>query len=338
LLAALGAAASIAALWRGHIEPAESLSRLAADADRRAIRPALLSRSDSLGTVARAVDTALRDRAEFELERARNEERIETTLRQRARQLYDAKDRAEAANRAKSAFLATMSHELRTPLNVIIGFSGMMHQQMLGPIGVAKYVDYVADINRSATHLLSIVNDILDLSRIESNAIDLREENFELAPLVEECAAMLSDRIRAKQIALAVNVAPNVPAIRADRRRIKQILINLLSNAEKFTESGGRIGIHVTRNPEGWIEFVVSDTGIGMTEAEIATALTPFGQVDSRLARKYEGTGLGLPLTKAMAEMHQGRLDIESEPGRGTRVRILLPAMRAVAHLAATHA
>jgi signal transduction histidine kinase len=224
-----------------------------------------------------------------------------------------------------------MSHELRTPLNAVIGFSGIMQQQMLGPLGAKKYVDYAADINRSATHLLGIVNDILDMSKVEAEAVDLKEEAFALAPLLEECASMLRDRTKAKNIAFAVNAAPTVPELRADRRRIKQVLLNLLSNAEKFTEAGGRIGLYATTAEGGGVKFVVTDTGIGMSAADIATAMTPFRQVDSRLARKYEGTGLGLPLTKAMVEMHQGRFVIESEPNKGTTVTVFLPAARCVA-------
>jgi signal transduction histidine kinase len=337
LLAAAAAAFGAAALWRGHLDPARRLAELARHPRSLALPQRLLARRDAAGLVARDLDGARRAGAEIERERAETEERIETTLRQRARQLFEAKERAEAANRAKSTFLANMSHELRTPLNAVIGFSGIMQQQMLGPLGAKKYVDYAADINRSATHLLGIVNDILDMSKVEAAAVDLKEEAFAVAPLVEECAAMLRDRVKAKNISFAVNAAPTVPEIRADRRRIKQVLLNLLSNAEKFTEAGGRIGLYATTAEGGGVKFVVTDTGIGMSAADIETAMTPFRQVDTRLARKYEGTGLGLPLTKAMVEMHQGRFVIESAPGKGTTVTVFLPAERCVSARAPIH-
>jgi signal transduction histidine kinase len=235
-----------------------------------------------------------------------------------------------AVNRAKTDFLANVSHELRTPLNAIIGFSEMMQQEAFGPLGDGKYREYVADIHDSGTHLLRLINDILDLSKIESGKADLADEVIDVARTMRACLRIVAERAGDAGIALDSAIAPELKAIRGDERKVKQILINLLSNAIKFTGAGGRVTARAAIRVDGEIEFAVTDTGIGIAPEDIPRVTLPFVQVDSGLDRRYEGTGLGLTLTKALTEQHGGRLEIESEVGAGTTVRVILPGERVV--------
>jgi len=239
-----------------------------------------------------------------------------------------ARDYAEAANRSKSQFLANMSHELRTPLNAILGFSEMIRDTMLGPIGNAGYRDYAADINRSGLHLLQLVTDILDMSKAEARHLALNEEICDPARVVDGSVSMVRDTARNAHVALLVAPMDDTPWLFADERRLRQILINLLSNAIKFTLPGGRVTVAMQVEPEGALAITVKDSGIGMSEAHIEIALTPFGQVDSRLNRKYEGAGLGLPLTRQLLELHDAELEITSDLGHGTRATARFPAYR----------
>jgi PAS domain S-box-containing protein len=235
-----------------------------------------------------------------------------------------------AVSRAKTEFLANVSHELRTPLNAIIGFSEMMRQEAFGALD-GKYREYANDIYDSGTHLLRLINDILDLSKIESGRTDLADEVIGVARALRACTRLVTERADQAKVALETKLAPDVEAIRGDERKIKQILLNLLSNAIKFTKPGGRITVSVGRRVNGEIEIAVADTGIGIPADDIPRVTQPFVQLDSGLDRRYDGTGLGLALTKAMTEQHGGRLEIESEVGVGTTVRVILPAERLVA-------
>jgi signal transduction histidine kinase len=248
------------------------------------------------------------------------------------------KDAAEQASRAKSEFLATMSHELRTPLNAIIGFSEIIRDQAFGPVGSTKYSDYANDINDSGQHLLGLINDILDLAKIESGADELYEEQIDIEEFVHSVMTLVGRRAEEGEIRLTWDLPEHPPALRADNRKLKQILVNLLSNAIKFTPAGGRVTLKATVNKDGSYEFRVSDTGIGISADDIPKALSKFGQVDGALNRQYEGTGLGLPLTKALVEIHGGNLDLESEVGVGTSATACFPAERVVAPADGSHA
>jgi signal transduction histidine kinase len=241
-----------------------------------------------------------------------------------AEETQGAKQRAEAANISKSRFLANMSHELRTPLNAIIGFSDLMKGQLLGPIGSPRYLEYAKDIHASGTHLLSLINDVLDMSKIEAGRYVLHPEPLDGAELLRACARLVRVRAGEAGVALTVAEAPEL-ALTADSRALKQILLNLLSNAIKFTPAGGVVDIAAAREGEG-VVFTVADTGIGISPDDLPRVGKRFEQVDNSLTRKGEGTGLGLALSRALAELHGGTLTIASTLGQGTTVKVWIPA------------
>ncbi len=246
----------------------------------------------------------------------------------REAQLATALADAEAANRAKSSFLALMSHELRTPLNAIIGFSEVLSSELFGPHGVPRYREYSADIHGAGKHLLALINDILDLSKYEAGKMDLRCEPFGIGELFRDCQRMVAVRAQESGIDVLLDLPRGLPLLDADRRRVKQILLNLLSNAIKFTPAGGHIRLGAAVAADGGLCLGVTDTGIGMSPEQIPLALEPFRQIDSPLSRSQEGTGLGLSLVKALTEQHDGSLRIESVPNKGTTVRVQFPAER----------
>ncbi len=248
-------------------------------------------------------------------------------LRRNQDRLTAAKDAAEAANRAKSEFLANMSHELRTPLNAIIGFSGMMSDRMFGAIH-EKYAEYAAVIGDSGRHLLAIINDILDLARDDANRLIVAEEEVEIGRVVDLSSRIVQELAWKAEVDFVTESEDSLPNVLGDTAKLTQILVNLLSNAIKFTPAGGKIRLKVGREPRGGLIFRVADTGIGMSPEQIPIALSPFGQIDSGLNRKYDGVGLGLPLTKRLIELHEGTIAITSEPGRGTTVDFHLPQER----------
>ena len=248
--------------------------------------------------------------------------------RKHTRQLQRSMDDAKTANQAKSEFLANMSHELRTPLNAILGFSEMMTHQVFGKLGARQYEEYVGHIHHSGRHLLDIINDILDLSKVESGKLQLQEEDIDLCTMFQDVRTVLEPKAQKLQQNISVVVDEDVPYLHADRRLIKQILLNLLSNGVKFTPPHGNIRLIGHKLEDGAIQMEVADTGIGMTPQELEVALTPFGQAGTTSTRSHEGTGLGLPLVKDLVELHGGTIKINTRKNIGTSVLITFPVER----------
>lgn len=253
-------------------------------------------------------------------------------LKQREEALVEAREAAEKANKARGEFFAKMSHELRTPLNAIIGFSDIMGAEKFGGLGAPQYKLYVHDIHESASHLLNVINDILDVSKAEAGKLELIEQNVSLLSAVQSSVRMVIEKAEKNRIEIVSdNVDPNL-ILRADSKKLKQILINLLSNAVKFTLPDGKIEITTRLDKDGNAVLSVKDSGIGMKEEDIPKALTPFAQIDNSLTRQHDGTGLGLPLCVALAELHGGKLSLESKAGAGTCVQVTFPKSRIVNH------
>jgi signal transduction histidine kinase len=240
-------------------------------------------------------------------------------------QLVRAQTLAESANRAKSEFLANMSHELRTPLNAIIGFSEIIKDQAFGPVGQPRYAEYAKDIYDSGGSLLQLINDILDPTKVEAGKMELQKSFVDVAVIMRRCMRLIKDRASKSNVRLKVSFDSNLPLLLADEGRLRQIAVNLLSNAIKFTPAGGQIVLSAGVDQHGAIFIRVADTGFGMSSAEIEVALERFGQTASARSRPSEGTGLGLPLTKSLVELHGGQLGIDSVPGKGTTVTVKFP-------------
>ena len=256
-------------------------------------------------------------------------ERRTAELSDLALNLEHARDEALAAARAKANFLANMSHELRTPLNAVIGFAELLAAGAGGPL-TTQQSEYLEDIRGSGSHLLDVINDILDLSKADAGKIELEQEDVLLGDFLRGTARLVASTAELKTLAFNVELAPEMAKIgvHADRRRLRQVLLNLLSNAIKFTDPGGAVSLGAALAANGDLELIVKDTGIGIAPDDMGKVFTPFEQADGSLARKYEGTGLGMALVKALVELHQGQVALESGVGRGTRVVVSLPAAR----------
>jgi PAS domain S-box-containing protein len=253
---------------------------------------------------------------------------LDITARKRAElDLMAVKEQAEIANRSKTEFLANMSHELRTPLNAIIGFSQVMSSEMLGPIAEERYVGYSRDILTSAEHLLGIINDILDVSKLESGKLDLVEEWVDLPKAIADLTILVEGKAREAEIRIVARREGEVPRLRGDQRKIKQIVLNLLTNAIKFSRAGGEVEI-VLKSEGGGITLTIVDRGIGMDAHEVELAMTRFGQVTGPWTRQHAGTGLGLPLAIGLTELHGGTLKVQSIKGVGTTATVAFPATR----------
>lgn len=243
--------------------------------------------------------------------------------------LDEARRGAEQANKSKSEFLANMSHELRTPLNSVIGFAEVMKDEVFGSIG-ERYKEYAESVHTSGQHLLSLINDVLDLSKIEAGKIELVEEETDLAVVLSKCRQLLHERASQAGLHIRLEIPAPLPFVIVDGRRIKQVILNLMSNAVKFTPPGGRLTLRAELIAPQGLQIAVTDTGIGMTPEEVDVALEQFGQIDNDLSRQHDGTGLGLPIARSLAELHGGRLDVESKKDVGTTVALWLPMSRIV--------
>jgi signal transduction histidine kinase/HAMP domain-containing protein len=247
-----------------------------------------------------------------------------TAIKEREESLRRAKREAEAANASKTRFLANMSHELRTPLNAIIGFSEIISGQFFGEVGNERYLDYSGDILRSGRHLLAVINDVLDLSKSEAGKMVLAARETDMRDVLEDCVLMVREQCTEAGLTLSVTGMEHQLPMTGDAAKLRQIFLNLLSNAIKFTEKGGSVTLSAQATTDQ-ISVTVADTGIGMNPEDVEIAFQPFGQVDNRLERRYEGTGLGLPLTKALVDLHKGSIVIDSARGQGTRITVSFP-------------
>jgi len=286
---------------------------------------------DELGEVIQAYNDQFHQRAATQEELTRHQDHLQELVAERTRELNIAKDAAETANRSKSEFLANMSHELRTPLNAIIGFTDAIKEEIFGPLENERYKSYIDDIQLSGQHLYKLINDVLDVSVIEAGKLELHDSILRLDDAVEASIHLVRRSADNGNVQLTNAVGSGAPVVRADELRMKQVLVNLLSNAVKFTPPGGKVSIAANFGADKSARLVITDTGIGMNEAELRKAMEKFGQVErGDFMQSGEGTGLGLPLTQGLVEAHGGKLEFASAPNQGTTVTVHIPKERVV--------
>ena len=307
-------------------------------ADPRGHTPAALIRiddiSERLGLEALLRTAFEKQLTELRKTRAESENAAKKALAEtdaECTRLKQERDQAEARNKSKSEFIAKLTHEMRNPLNAIIGFSEIMQQARFGPVGDKRYEGYIDDIRMSAGHLMSLVNDMLDLAAIEAGKFRIKFDSVALASVIDDCLRLLRPQAADLGIELKSAVPANLPPVVADARALRQVMLNLISNAVKFTPQGGEVFVSASLTGEGGVSVAVRDTGVGMTRSEIELALEPFGQVDGPLQRERKGTGLGLPLAKALAEANKAQFNLSSEPNRGTLAELVFPPARVLA-------
>jgi two-component system cell cycle sensor histidine kinase PleC len=286
-----------------------------------------------IGALAPCIATQMWVTGYPQIQRMEEDSRLRFKVEDLARELEETRDdalrkrfEAEAANASKTAFLANMSHELRTPLNAILGFSEIISQECLGPVGNARYKDYAGDIHSSGAHLLSLINDLLDIAKIEAGRMEIAPTPLQAGRIFDLALKLVGSRAREKHQSLSIAVDPSAPPLHADERAVKQILINLVSNAVKFTPEGGRIEVVGSKARDGGFQIMVRDNGPGIPRERLDRIFKPFSQVDNRYDRQEGGTGLGLALVRGLAELHGGRAWLESEFGKGCSVFVVLPA------------
>jgi signal transduction histidine kinase len=319
--------------------PLMALDRALRSVERDPSRPAEtllpIDRDDELGSVFRSftkmqgqIWANLAVLAEREASARHLARSLERQVAERTAALREAMEAAEKSNQAKSEFLANMSHELRTPLNAVIGFAQLLAREPYGALGHPRYREYATDIERSGHQLLALISDLLDLTRIEAGALDLHEEVVAVSDLLVESVTMMIPFATSAGVALDCADLPPMPQLKADRLRLRQILLNLLSNAIKFSITGDRVTVSAEGDATSGVSLIVSDNGLGIAAQDMHKVLCPFGQVDSALNRRHQGAGLGLPLSIHLAELHGGRLELESHPGIGTTAMVRLPPER----------
>ncbi|MBV8779012.1 MAG: hybrid sensor histidine kinase/response regulator [Alphaproteobacteria bacterium] len=314
------------------IDGFEVCRRLRADVD-LAYTPILMATSlDDENSIEKAFEVGATDFVTKPIAWSLLGHRVKFVLRMSEveRKLRDTTRLAEAANRAKSNFLTNMSHELRTPLNAIIGFSETMRGELLGPLGDKRYADYANDIYQSGTHLLQLVNTMLDLSKVDAGMMELNEDIVAVDAVVRAAMALVQDKAAKHDITVSLSAPPPPPLVLADEFRLKQILINLLSNAVKFTPDNGEVAVRIERTPAGEIACIIRDSGIGMAPEDLPRIKESFVQLDDPTSKRYDGTGLGVPLAIALAQLHGGSIGYESEVGVGTTATLTLPPERVV--------
>lgn len=283
-------------------------------------------------TLLHAVIRDVTRRVNIETELKRHRDHLQQLVEEQTQELRNARDKAEASSNTKSQFFRNMSHELRTPLNAIIGFSNSIKAELFGPLGHERYSEYITDIHASGEHLLALINDILDVSAIEAEKLELCEEDLNVGELIDASMRIARPLAEKRNVRLAASVCCQRSWLKGDERRLKQILLNLLSNAIKFTPTEGSVDLTVNCSEKAGHVFTVRDTGIGMDEFEIAKCMEQFGQADRPPDKDMHGTGLGLPLTQGLVHLHGGTLEIESAKGVGTTVTVRLPRERVTSH------